>query len=222
MKLASAFPVLVVALLSSSAALATEPNPGGRGVPMNPNGPAQHSGGSGFVGDAHHEFGEEGTIALEASTGLDFSSTSTKAAVGDDPKSTTHIRLEPTFHYFIMENLSIGGLLSFDYTKQGDAKEQAIGIGPQVGYNLAVADNLSFWPRVGAQYVLVSMDEGNGSASGSKIQAVIDAPLLVHIASHFHFGIGPYVRMDLTSKMESEDANKDTKIGLAGTIGGWF
>lgn len=170
----------------------------------------------------HSEFGQQGVIALEAATGLDVSSTSTKPPAGDSPDAALHIRLEPTFHYFVAEHLSVGGLIAFEYRTQGAAKEQEIGLGPAVGYNLALIEGLSFWPKAGLQYVAVSSKVGEGSESGSRVRVVIDAPVLVHAATHFHFGVGPYVWMDLSSKMEGKDANKNTTIGLMGTIGGWL
>jgi hypothetical protein len=138
--------------------------------------------------------------------------------------STTDIYIAPVFHYFVMENLSVGALIDFDYSKTGDAKETKIGLGPQIGYNIPVADNLSFWPRVGVVYHISSKDEGkgDGSKSGHTLEAVVDAPLLIHLVPHFHFGIGPYMRMDLSSKYDGNDADKATTFGLAGTIGGWW
>jgi hypothetical protein len=55
-------------------------------------------------------------------------------------------------------------------------------------------------------------------------------PLLIHPTEHFHFGVGPYFTMDLTSSSSvttggvssSGDGSKDTTIGLRGEIAGWL
>jgi len=168
------------------------------------------------------EFGESGVIAVEAATGLEVSSTSTKAAQGEDPESVLKLRVEPSFHYFVATNLSVGALIAYDLEKAGDDKLQEIAFGPLVGYNLPVAEHLSLWPKVGGAYVLVSEELAGVHGSGNAVVALAEVPLLVHLAPHFHFGVGPFVRMDLVSKLEGEDADKRTTVGLLGSIGGWL
>lgn len=172
--------------------------------------------------EAHAEFGQAGVLAFEAATGLNLSSTSHQAAQGDDPDSTLNVRVEPSLHYFVVENVSVGALLAFELTKQGHDEEREISAGPLVGYNLPLGEKLSLWPQVGGAYVAVSEKVGAEEGSGHKLQVLVNAPLLVHLAPHFHFGIGPYAAIDVSSKLEGEDADKDTTLGLAGTIGGWL
>lgn len=194
-------------------------------APAAPGAEAESAGGE---KGGHEEFGEAGVIAVEAATGLEVAQTSTKAAQGENPESRLAVRVEPSFHYFVAENISVGALLAFELQKQGDEKEQGIALGPLVGYNLPLGEHLSLWPKVGAAYVLLSRKEpsatgtGTESMSGNKIVAMAEVPVLVHVASHFHFGIGPFIRMDVSSKIEGKDADKDTTVGLLGAIGGWL
>lgn len=181
-------------------------------------------------------FGGAGQISIQSDLQLSFQSTSFSAPDGgEDPESRTTITLAPALDYFVADNISIGGQLGYTSTSQGDASSSAITIGPRVGYNLSLSDQVSFWPRLGLWYSSISSEtevtvpDGMGGTttqtadvSGSKMGVSIFAPFLVHLADHFFVGIGPNVDMDLSSKVEDEDSVKETSFGVRSVVGGWF
>lgn len=177
-------------------------------------------------------FGKAGQIVISGDLELSFESRSFKAPEGEDPESQTTITLAPALDYFVIDNLSIGGQIAFTRISQGDDSAQLIGIGPRVGYNLGLTENISLWPRLHFRYSMVSLksetvDPITGATStsevdGNRMTIGIDAPILFHPAEHFFVGIGPFFAMDLSSKLDDEDATKDTAFGLQTIVGGWF
>ena len=51
-------------------------------------------------------------------------------------------------------------------------------------------------------------------------------PLLIHPVKHFHFGVGPYFNVDLSSKESSGstsvDGDKNLRVGVAFEVAGWL
>jgi hypothetical protein len=177
-------------------------------------------------------FGKAGQIAISSDFELSFESRSFKAPAGEDPESQTTITLAPALDYFVIDGLSVGGQIAFTRISQGDSSAQLIGIGPRVGYNIGLTDNISFWPKLGFAYAMISAEsEGvdpvtgattTSDVSGSRMMIGIDAPILFHPAEHFFIGLGPFLSMDLSSKVEDNDATKETAFGLQSVVGGWF
>ncbi len=174
-------------------------------------------------------FSKAGQIAISGDLQLQFESRSTKAAAGPDPDSQTTITIAPALDYFAIDGLSVGGQLGYSSTSQGDLSASAIIIGPRVGYNLGLTENISLWPRLAFQYRIVNLSRdnpppatGTTDVSGNKMTVGVDAPILFHPAEHFFIGLGPYFEMDLSSKIEGDDADKDTAFGLKSVVGGWF
>lgn len=172
------------------------------------------------------EFGKAGQIHIGSGLQLSYSAGTTKAPSGDSADKPTTFTIQPGLDYFLQDNISIGGTVGYTSTSQKsggtDVKSSAISIGPRVGYNVAVAEKLSVWPRAGLMYSSISADFGGGSKSGSTMSFELNVPLLVHLAPHFDVGFGPFYRSDISSKFDGADANKDTTYGLATEIGGWF
>ncbi len=179
----------------------------------------------GFVATASaQDLGEEGQLAISSDLQLSFTSTSTKAAAegAEDPDSTTSITIQPAVDYFLMDSLSLGGAIGYQSTSQGDVKSSGILIGPRVGYAIPVGEGMAFWPKLGITYQTMSMDDGTNDMSGNKMSLDVFAPLAIQPAENFFVGIGPVVSMDLSSKIEDEDADKDTTIGITTQVGGYF
>jgi len=181
------------------------------------------------------EFGNPGVLAIGARTSLNLGWASVSPPQGDS-QSAIGFGLSPQAAYFVIEGLSVGGELGFSYTKpsKGDGTT-VFSIGPEVGYNAwLVPGTLSIWPQVGVLYS--SASESVTSTSGttsttltattSTFSVVAFVPLLIHPVKHFHFGIGPYFSMDLSSSTSqggtSADGNKTTALGIRGEIGGWL
>jgi hypothetical protein len=181
------------------------------------------------------EFGDPGTLNFGAATGVDFHYKSTSPPQGS---STNEVgfSLLPEIAYFVIEGLSVGGQAMFSYTKPKDGDGlTVIGIGPTVGYNVWVTPGLlSVWPQAGVLYNSASSSITTGiggtstttTATTSKFSLLAFVPLLIHPVKHFHFGVGPYLSADLSSRVSvngtSTDGDKDLTLGVRGEIAGWL
>ena len=97
------------------------------------------------------------------------------------------------------------------------------GAAPRIGYFAGLGPKVGIWPGVSLAYIHSSVDIGDlGDASGYSILLQARAPLLFQPADHFFIGIGPAFQTDLISKVEDEDADKDTAFGLQTTVGGYW
>jgi hypothetical protein len=174
------------------------------------------------------EWGDAGVIGIAAATRLDLAFSSSKPPQGDSV-SGSHIGLSPSIDYFVVQNVSIGGILSLALDKADKTKTTSIGIGPRVGYNAWLTPgSLSVYPQLGILYQTQSRSvDGNDAGSGNKLTLDVGVPLLIHPVHHFHFGVGPFVSLDLSSKVkgpvgDAQDGIKDTTFGIRGEIAGWL
>lgn len=174
----------------------------------------------GFAGtaSAQEALGAEGQIAISSDLQLSFTSTKVTPPEGDAGDAVTAIQIRPALDYFVMESLSLGGHLGYSSVGSGDDKVSGIGVGVRVGYAIPIADMVAFWPKAGIGYQTVSQ----GDFSGNKMALEVFAPFAISPAEHFFVGIGPMLSMDLSSKMEGEDAAKTTTYGVMTQVGGYF
>lgn len=190
--------------------------------------------------------GSEGMKVGHAPTGLEIDFGSDKPAEsGLDSGSHTAFAIAPTVDYFVSEGISIGAFVGFGMESvtpphataaKADAyKTTTLGVGPRVGYNLWLTPGkLSLWPNVWFGYFSASAKVGDADAgNASKMSLGLNVPLLIHPASHFHFGVGPFFMMDVASKAalldpvtgkvgDSKDSTKSMTFGLSAEIGGWL
>jgi hypothetical protein len=182
------------------------------------------------------EFGNPGVIAFGAKTALDFTMSSSKPPTGDATKET-HFGITPQIAYFVSVAITVGGDVQFGYTKpdKGDAMTN-FGIGPMVGYNLWLTPGqLSLWPQVEFLYsqykssTTVTIPPAGPTTMTStftKMTLGLFVPVLYHPVKHFHLGVGPFLRMDVSSTAKTDAGSgvgsKDTTFGLMGEIGGWM
>jgi hypothetical protein len=161
-------------------------------------------------------FGRASVLAFSSDSALTIQHSS---------QDVTTIQLAPSADYFIIDNLSIGGFVSFDYSKSGAGDGTRIGIGPRVGYNLKLSDMLSIWPKAGFAYAYssatVSQQVSDGAtlernSSGSAIAMNMFVPIMVHPAPHFFGGFGPFLDVDLSGD------DRVTMFGAKLTLGGWI
>ena len=89
-------------------------------------------------------------------------------------------------------------------------------MGPRVGYNVGINEQLSFWPKGGLVFSHSSSSPDDSSDSRTGLE--IYAPLLFHPAPHFFLGGGPGLSTDLSSS----GGAKTTTIRLESVVGGWF
>jgi hypothetical protein len=122
----------------------------------------------------------------------------------------TTFTLRPALDYFVVDRLSVGGAVQFDFASGGPGNPDSttFEIAPDVGYEFALSDTWSFWPQ--ASVPMSFPNRGNAT-----LTLVIFAPFLIHPAEHFFFGIGPGFSQGLTS-------NPTTSITGAFLIGGYF
>lgn len=172
--------------------------------------PTQDTGG----GPARN-FGQSGQVAFSNENSLQVSHSS---------DGITTINIAPAADFFVMKNLSIGGVIGFDYAKVGNHHGTRFEIGPRVGYNLSFTNMLGVWPRVGfsfahssAGYTVAMGDQDvSTSKSNNSIALNIFVPLMMHPATHFFVGFGPFLDTDLSGD------NRVTAYGLRLAIGGWL
>jgi hypothetical protein len=162
-------------------------------------------------------FGDVGQLAISSDAAFSIEHRSSDA---------TTISFGPAADYFVMKNLSIGGLLLFNYQSAGAVDSTRFQIGPRVGYNLPFTDMLSLWPKLGFSFTHDNIStESEGveddtevtiSRSGSHFTLNLFAPLMFHPVPHFFVGFGPFLDADLSGD------NKVTTFGGRLTIGGWI
>ncbi len=138
--------------------------------------------------------------------------------------SSTSVSFDPSLDYFVAPNLSVGGTLIIQHGDATGLSTDAtrIGIGVRGGYDLRLANLISFWPQLQLAYAHDSVSSGGTDITGYDIQLAIFAPFLFHPVPHFFVGIGPAFATDLVSKVQSMSASKETDIGLQSVVGGHF
>lgn len=166
-------------------------------------------------------FGDKNQIVISSDNELAIRSTSTSGVDG----STTSVKLFPAIDYFVIDNVTFGGFMSFEHTSTPgtpSGKSTTFGIGPRVGYNLAFSERFSFWPKLGLSYTHTSLKTDpvgpvpGFDSSNSHLTLNVFAPVLFHPVKHFFVGLGPGFDTDLTG-----DAKQTTIAGRL-TIGGWL
>jgi hypothetical protein len=187
--------------------------------------------GSATVGSTVGGLGGVGPVLAATSPGS-LSPISFEYTTAGDAGSFTLFNLAPAADVFVIDNLSVGGqvLLGFgSYSPPRNAPSQSItlyGIGPQIGYNIAISDLVSLWPKLNFGFTGVSL--GNNGGSGNAGTLGIYVPFLFHVAPHFYLGIGPNLSTELFGNVSppapapsQSVANKPTTFGAMATFGGW-
>ena len=174
--------------------------------------------------DAGH-FGDQGQLAISTDANLGL----TGSAYTNQPGSTFTLLLQPGADYFVIPNLSIGGLLLYEHLGSSEggttSSSDSFGIGPRVGYNVRLSDSFSLWPRASFTFVTTSNSQGNQSFSNNTTEVGLFVPVLFHPAQHFFLGVGPILSVELSDSNSqngiSVDGGKATTYGIAFTLGGW-
>ena len=165
-------------------------------------------------------FGRAGQIAVASDAAL----TVQRRTISDVEGGTTTIQLAPAADYFVINNLSVGGFVGFDFVTSGDNDSSRFSIGPRVGYNLPFSDLVSLWPKAGFSYAHTSSTTST-STGGTTVSTTNTAdafalnlfvPIMFHPVQHFFAGFGPFLDADLSGDQRA------TVFGGKLTIGGWF
>jgi hypothetical protein len=129
------------------------------------------------------------------------------------------LQLRPSADYFIVDKLSVGGLIGFTLLSGGGSTGKNFEINPRVGFAAPIAEGLSFWPKFGVQLTTGDIAFGPLVAAGlsqTTFGITIDAPVLWHPSEHFFLGAGPKIVAQFVG-----DA-KTTSAVVAVTVGGWL
>lgn len=166
-------------------------------------------------------FGAKGQIAISSDAALTLQRRTISGVSG----GTTSIQLAPAADYFVINGLSVGGFVGFDYATSGDNDSSRFSIGPRVGYNFPFSDLVSIWPKAGFSFAHTSSTVtvvGPGNTKFSTTNSAdafalnLFVPVMFHPVQHFFGGFGPFLDTDL-----SGDA-RATAFGGKLTIGGWI
>jgi len=121
----------------------------------------------------------------------------------------TTIALNPGVDYFLAPNISLGGNVIFSHTTGNDS---VFGVAVRAGYNLALAENIGFWPS--ARFSVLHHPHGPNE-SGTSTAFGVFAPFLWHPVPHFFLGLGPDLNVGLSG-------GDPTEFGLDFILGGWL
>ncbi len=158
-------------------------------------------------------FGMQRQVALSSDEGLATSLSSTSDGGGETFKFT----FRPAIDYFVLDNMSLGATLGFDYTSVRSAHLTVYSVGPRLGYNVSFTPVFSIWPRVGLSYAARNQTSDFGLDVGKNhLQLNVSVPFMFHPRTHFFVGFGPALDADVSGDV------KTTTVAGRVTIGGWF
>ncbi len=144
--------------------------------------------------------------------------------------SITTFALVPQVLYFVIDDVAVGGSLSFSSSNSsgngfGNSNSHGFGITPMGAYNLRLSDLMSLQLQGGLQYSTSTTDAGRFSTTSSGFSLLLSTPLLFHFGNFF-LGGGPQLDVDITSTQTSRgissDGPKRTAFSINSVIGGWF
>jgi hypothetical protein len=160
---------------------------------------------------------EDGAFAPRAAPGGGFGAPGQWVISGDfnahfNTGDRWQIRVHPALDYFLVPNVSVGGVFGLSYTS-GDANNPSqtnIDVGARAGFNLNINDRMSFWPTAG---IFVSHVSGHPDTNTTTLG--IFAPFLFDLAPHLFIGVGPSFSLGLAG-------GAGNGWGIDTTVGGWF
>jgi hypothetical protein len=165
-------------------------------------------------------FGSARQLAFQADLQLRFVGYSES----NGGQSGSDVLIQPALDYFVIDHLSVGGLVKFELQSGGNDQATSFGVGPRVGYNIPIVDVLSFWPDLFLRFDTTSRNNNNGSDTAFTMG--VFGPVLFHPVPHFFLGLGPILSTEVTHTFSnngrSGDAPKLTEYGVMSTIGGWL
>jgi hypothetical protein len=173
------------------------------------------------------DMSQKGNLAISNDANLALQGTSTS----DNGGSTFTLTLMPAVDYFVIQNLSIGGYVLYQHETLSpggggpSTNVDTFGLGPRIGYNVAIGDSFSIWPKAFIGFTSANQSTGNQSGGDQAWEIGVSVPFLFHPAPHFFLGIGPILATQLSNNVSSGNASRSagqiTTYGLAFTLGGW-
>ena len=129
---------------------------------------------------------------------------------------------QPALDYFFMNNLFVGGTISYGSESQGDFSSTEMGIGPEVGYAFGKAESKMFpYGKLGFMYRSNKSDNGTTDMTVTGTDIFIGVGLIFPVKEHI--GITPelsYHMQSLKSDEEGAEAVDGSVIRLGVGISG--
>lgn len=161
-------------------------------------------------------FGDQGVWAFSTDTALSIQRETRSNADG----AVTTLKIAPASDFFVIDNLSVGGIMGIEYTKAGSGRSTRFTLGPRVGYDFELSDMLSVWPKLGFSFSHGKLKNetpiGDVTYKSNAIALNLFVPVMIHPAPHFFAGFGPFLDTDLNGD------SRTTVWGLKLTLGGWI
>lgn len=135
--------------------------------------------------------------------------------------------ITPTADYFIMDRLSIGGLIEFSSTSgtvktatgpntttEGDLPTvTSFTLLPRVGYMIPITDRFAIWPRGGIGYARSAQAAGGGGTQAfSAVVLDLDVGLLYRFNETFFIKGAPQVAFSLGGSQSTEVGNVTNSV----------
>jgi hypothetical protein len=100
-------------------------------------------------------------------------------------------------------------------------------IAPRIGIDIPISGGrLSLWPQlelgVGAVYENQTAAFGSKEHNRARTWVAFNAPLLLHVTTHFFAGLGPYMMHELSDSDQNNFDNDATTVGVSFLLGGWI
>lgn len=168
---------------------------------------------------ADFEFGKEGQIVPNGTLAISYSKT------GSDSSMVAVVA--PDIAYFIADHLALGLAIEYRVTQAtiggvDTGAQTSAAIAPYGAIDLPISPLLSFWPRAGIEVLSTPGDR-------RAVAIVAFAPLLVHPARHFFFGLGPAVNAEVLATVPSQSTTSATTsttkrftVLASSIVGGYF
>lgn len=189
--------------------------------------------------------GDRGQVLITTDADLHFAS----SWWSDDHSGQTSWWIRPALEVFVLKNFSVGGALTLGHTTMksqttlsiasvngqsanvplmSKTSSSTLQLVPHAGYNLALADWVSLYARLGVVLGFELADLGGSEHNSARYLGLsLSAPLMFHVAPHFEIGFGPNFYVDLL-RSHSQTPNvvapggKVASIGMDMLVGGWF
>jgi hypothetical protein len=176
---------------------------------------------------ARAEVPSEHSVLLAGDFAVSYQHISSSAS---NSTSIDLLRLAPTFDWVAVKSLTIGAWLVYEHTSEGSTSADDYGIIPRVGWMAELGPSAFIWPRLGIGYLhglpdVINLAISTSSGSVNRFQLDIDVPIVFTPVPHFFIGVGPLIRVDLSSSASSAIASSDNKLtafGVTTLVGGYF
>lgn len=151
--------------------------------------------------------------------------------------SSGGVYVAPGCDYFVLPHVSLGGGVYVSYSYASGlqptgprvvGQRNDVGILGRVGAELPLGRTFSLYPRLTLGFGSESFSQQSGTITRetaySSVSMSAYVPLLVHVATHFFIGFGPFFGQDISQKADEGSSfdNLGTRVGAGLIVGGWL